>query len=146
MELEEIMLKVEELEDDNIALKDFVFDKICRFEESMKDMKRQKDEDMKDLREEVSNLSKIFDTTPPASEARPTTPTTSTPKPTVQVLIDSPKNASLPSDLGDLDQEMQSRLKPFWPKNTQPKDKMAKLQLAYVFYWMDTNECKGKSP
>ena len=108
--------KLEELEDDNLALKEFVMNKLSEFE--------------KKLNQPIQM------------------PQTSTPK--RQTIIIDPETASggletIPKDLDEVDPVLREKIAPFVPKTIQAKEKMSKVQIAYVNYWIDDHECTGKS-
>lgn len=125
--------KMEEMEDSNVALKEFVIEKLGRFESRLTKLEKEHSSDVSKLREELSDIS---------SFSEPSTPRTSTPKHVQSVFMGIDRVSTgvrkIPENLSDLDDEWQKKLQPFVPKTIDGKEKLNKPQLAFVMYWIDS--------
>lgn len=145
--LEQMLSRIEEVEDSTVVFEEFIFQKLGGFQKKLTDLEKTCRSEVAELQKELSELSDSFNM---SSESLPQTE--STPATKKQALIGTSLSRlttgakTIPEELKDIkDPEVRKLLEPFVPSTMSAREKLTKVQTAYVLYWIDSaDDVKGK--
>ena len=142
---EEISLKLEDMEDSFIALKDFVFEKLEVFGEKLETLERTTSSDMSAMRSELQDLSGSLNIPPPLMSS---TATIEIPEPQPSCSGISLRTGIKVTNSKYIEEipeaKLRAKLMLFYDEQIDIKEKLSPLQLAYVVMWFQENpEARG---
>ena len=154
---EKLEMKIEDIEDSNCVLKEFVLEKLSEFEKKLDEAEKHQESDVTKLREELVNLSDSLaqgSTENLTENTKSSTPVASMSgsRDNTQSVLEFNSNKVLtgckkiPKELNDVAEEWREKIKPFAPRILDPRDKVSKAQVAYIHYWVhnSSDEVKGR--
>lgn len=139
---EELNLRLDEMEDNFITLREFVLQTMDGFRKRITGLEMGHSNDVQGIREDMRRLSDSFTVQPVAQQVQVAT---SPFQPQTCSTFINPSFCVAPTNIAsEFDQlpegELKESLRPHVPKELDSREKLSKLQLAFVLQWIEHHE------